>query len=319
MSGWQYTKGLHDIGNGSWAYLQPDGGWGYANAGLITDGEESLLVDTLFDEVMTADMLATMKASTGLAGADITTLVNTHANGDHTFGNRLIENAEIIASQATAEEFSDVPPAMLDEMVKSADPNSPLGVYLREIFGPFQFEGIELKPPTRTFTGELDLKVGDKAVQLIDVGPAHTKGDTLVYSPSDRVVFTGDILFINGTPIIWDGPVRNYIRACERIMELDVDIVVPGHGPIIDKQGAAQVSDYLKFVDRESRSRFDAGMAAEDAAKDIALGPYGDWGDWERIAVNVSALYREYDPNRPADDTMSLFGQMAALWERGVA
>ena len=47
MSRWQYTKGLHDIGNGCWAYLLPDGGWGWSNAGLITDGEESLLVDTL--------------------------------------------------------------------------------------------------------------------------------------------------------------------------------------------------------------------------------------------------------------------------------
>ena len=118
---WQYTKGLHDLGNGTWAYLQPDGGWGWSNAGLIIDGEESLLVDTLFDEVLTAEMLTRMQASTGLGAADITTLVNTHANGDHTFGNRLIQNAEIIASAATAEEFSDAPPAVLAGMVARAD------------------------------------------------------------------------------------------------------------------------------------------------------------------------------------------------------
>ena len=58
---------LHDIGNGVYAYLLPNGSWGWSNAGLICDGEESLLVDTLFDEVLTADMLATMKAATDVA------------------------------------------------------------------------------------------------------------------------------------------------------------------------------------------------------------------------------------------------------------
>ena len=314
MDQWKFTKGLHNIGNGAWAYLQPDGTWGYSNAGLITDGEESLLVDTLFDEVMTADMLSSMKASTGLGGADITTLVNTHANGDHTFGNRLIENAEIIASAASAEEFSDAPPAMLAEMVANADQMGELGEFVKHIFAGFQFEGLELKTPTRTYNGHLDLKVGDKAVELIEVGPAHTKGDTLVYSPGDKVIFTGDILFIDGTPIIWDGPVANWIKACERIMELDVEIVVPGHGPITDKRGAAQIRDYLSFIDRESRTRFDAGMSSIDAARDIDLGPYGDWIDSERLAVNVSALYHEYDPSLPADDTIELFTQMAQLW-----
>ena len=54
---WQYTKGLKPIGNGLYAYLQPDGGWGWSNAGLIVDGEASLLVDTLFDMALTRDML----------------------------------------------------------------------------------------------------------------------------------------------------------------------------------------------------------------------------------------------------------------------
>lgn len=319
MTGWKFTKGLHDLGNGAWAYLQPDGGWGFSNAGLITDGDESLLVDTLFDENLTAEMLASMKASTGLGGADITTLVNTHANGDHTYGNRLVENAEIITSAATASEFSDAPPALLAQIVENADQLGLTGTFVREIFGSFHFADIELTAPTRTFSGELNLKVGDKPVQLIEVGPAHTKGDTLVYSPTDRAVFTGDILFINGTPIIWDGPISNWIRACDFITELDADIVVPGHGPVTDKAGAQQVRGYLTFVAEESRARFDAGMPALEAAKDIALGPYGEWNDWERLAVNVSAMYREFDPTLPESDGMELFGQMAELWSRGLA
>ena len=53
MAKWQYTKGLHDLGNGCFAYLQPDGSWGWSNAGLIADRDQTLLVDTLFDLKLT--------------------------------------------------------------------------------------------------------------------------------------------------------------------------------------------------------------------------------------------------------------------------
>ena len=98
---WQYTKGLHDLGNNTYAYLQPDGSWGWSNSGLIVDGDQSLLVDTLFDLKLTQEMLDTMRASVP-ASKTIGSLVNTHANADHTFGNQLVEGAEIIASTACA-------------------------------------------------------------------------------------------------------------------------------------------------------------------------------------------------------------------------
>jgi hypothetical protein len=63
MSKWQYTKGLHDLGTGCFAWLQPDGSWGWSNAGLIADGDQSLLVDTLFDLKLTGEMLGRMRAA----------------------------------------------------------------------------------------------------------------------------------------------------------------------------------------------------------------------------------------------------------------
>ena len=72
MSRWRmashpYTKGLHEVGDGVFAYLQPDGGWGWSNAGLVVDGESSLLVDTLFDLKLTAEMLDAMRSATPAA------------------------------------------------------------------------------------------------------------------------------------------------------------------------------------------------------------------------------------------------------------
>jgi glyoxylase-like metal-dependent hydrolase (beta-lactamase superfamily II) len=303
-----YTRGVHEVGDGCYAYLQPDGGWGWSNAGLLVGDGESLLVDTLFDLKLTADMLDALAPFT--ATSPISQLVNTHANGDHCYGNQLVGGAEIIASTAAAEEMADVPAAMLAALNHA---EGEVGELFRSFFGAFDFDGIEPTPPTRTFDGRLDLEVGGRAVELIEVGPAHTRGDVLVHLPDDGVIYTGDILFIGGTPIVWAGPLSNWIAACDLMLGLDVEIVVPGHGPVTGKEGVAQVRDYLSFVEAEATARHDAGMSDLDAARDIALGSFGDWGERGRIAVNVSAVYRELDPAYRAPGIVDMFKRMAEL------
>ena len=90
MPGWPYKKGVIEIADGAYAYLQPDGGWGWSNAGMVRDGDQALLIDTLFDEHLTHDMLNALTAATGCKVEQIGSLVNTHANGDHTHGNALL-------------------------------------------------------------------------------------------------------------------------------------------------------------------------------------------------------------------------------------
>src|SRR6266700_3313456 len=103
-----YTRGLHDLGNSVYAYLQPDGSWGWSNAGIIVDDGLSLLIDTLYDLKLTQEMLTTMRRSLP-AAEQIDMLVNTHANGDHCYGNQLVGGARIIASVQTATEMLELP------------------------------------------------------------------------------------------------------------------------------------------------------------------------------------------------------------------
>src|SRR5947207_10387530 len=229
-----YTKGVHELGDGLYAYLQPDGGWGWSNAGLITDGDEALLVDTLFYLRLTQEMLDALRKATP-AAEHIGTVVNTHANGDHCWGNELVAGAEIVASRRCAEEMAELPPTRLSEMLAAAPALGDLGEYIQRIFGPFDFDSITVTLPTSTFEGERTLHVGDKEVRLIEVGPAHTGGDVLVHVPGDRAVFTGDILFAGGHPVVWAGPIANWVAALDRVLAMDVDTVVPGHGPVTDK------------------------------------------------------------------------------------
>ena len=303
---------LEDLGNGLFAWLQPDGSWGLSNAGLISDGDQALLVDTLYDLPLTQRMLDAMADATP-AARTIDTLVNTHANGDHCFGNQLVEGARIITSTATAEEWDEVPPEVMAGMLANADEMGLAGEFLKKSFGAYEFGGLKPTRPTETFDGRMDLTIGDTQVELIEVGPAHTRGDVLIHVPSASTIFTGDILFIEGTPIMWEGPVANWIAACETIAALEPSIVIPGHGPITDVKGALAVRDYLVYVRDEARKRFDAGLSIREAAHDISLGDYSAWLDSERIVVNVATLYNEFGYAGPPLGPMEVFELMGEL------
>ncbi len=315
MTNWTYEKGLHGLGNGCWAYLVPDGSWGWSNAGLIADGEETLLVDTLFDLPLTAEMLVAMRDVVPAAAA-IGTLVNTHANGDHTFGNKLVERAEIVASQACADEMHERPPEVFLQRVRGWQTQGEAGRMFHELMGRnFDFDGIENnRMPTRTFDRELVLTVGDKRIELVNVGPAHTRGDVLVHVPADRTVFTGDIIFAGGHPVIWAGPVQNWVEACDRILGWDVETVVPGHGPIVGKDGVRELRAYLTGIRDETRARFDAGLSWSDAAAEIVADFFSHWIDRERVYINVNRLYAEFGNDTAPPDVDGIFTEMAGWY-----
>jgi glyoxylase-like metal-dependent hydrolase (beta-lactamase superfamily II) len=306
---WTYTHGLHDLGGGTWAWLQPDGGWGWSNAGLIESDGEALLVDTLMGVNLTRGMLEAMRASIP-AAAKIGRLVNTHSNVDHTLGNQLLADAEIIAARPTAEAIAAFNPADLADQ-QAWEARGEAGDFFLETMGrTFDFTGVVVTAPNRTFERELTVEVGAKQVRLTNLGPAHTEADTIVYSPADRCVFTGDLLFNEGHPIVWDGPISNWIAACDHIAALDVETVVPGHGAVTGKQAVRNLKGYFEFVLAESGKRLAAGMGWEAAANDIALDGFRGWGEAERICANVRAAYRDLGGDVRGGGAGGVFGAM---------
>jgi glyoxylase-like metal-dependent hydrolase (beta-lactamase superfamily II) len=301
--GLPYTRGLHEVADGVFAWLQPDGGWGWSNAGLVVGGGPALLVDTLFDLRLTAEMLSAMRAAAPTSS--IGTVVNTHANGDHCYGNQLLDGARIIASAAAAEEMSHVPPSVLASLVQSA----PAGSYVRQIFGAFDFEGITLRLPTSTFSGTLSVPVGTTLVELVELGPAHTAGDVVAVVPSRRVLFAGDLLFIGGHPIVWAGPVGNWVAALDRILAMDVDVIVPGHGPVTDKAGVREVRAYFVELEAMARPLYEEGLTPLEAARALRPRLGVGWGEAERLVVNVAACFRALGYSGAVDT----FADMATL------
>jgi glyoxylase-like metal-dependent hydrolase (beta-lactamase superfamily II) len=257
-------------------------------------------------------MLAAMAPITDRA--PITDAVITHSNGDHTHGNQLLEpSVRVIAAKGTAEEIAHgMAPEML-VMAQTADLGPVATRYLRERFAPFDFGGITLRNADQTFDDRLTVDVGGRTVELLNLGPAHTAADSVVHVPDAGVLFAGDLLFIGCTPIVWAGPIANWVAACDAMIALDAPTVVPGHGPITDADGIRAVRGYLAHIAEQAEAAYREGLSFVEAADTIDLGEYAGWLDAERVVINVYTRYRELDSSTPQLPAMGLLA-MQAEW-----
>jgi glyoxylase-like metal-dependent hydrolase (beta-lactamase superfamily II) len=333
-----YEGGLHEVAPGTFAWLQPNGSWGESNAGLVAGAGESLLVDTLWDVRLTTSMLGAMGEHT--AAAPIKTLVNTHSDGDHWWGNQLLPDTRRFTTTASAEVMvseADAP-AALERMRRLAgrlarglpvpgaggETLRTFGDYIVRMLEPYDFSSVRPTPATDTFGGRLSFDVGGRAVELIEVGPAHTAGDLIVWLPDVRVVFAADVAFVGSTPAIWAGPVSNWLRALELIADLDPAVVVPGHGPLCGIEELERVASYLRWLEAAARRRSAAGASSYRVAEELALSDEfrnHDWAAWlapERIVINCHTLWREEHEKPPvgALGRMRIFAHVSRLAER---
>ena len=282
----RYAAGLTQVGPGVHAWLQPNGAWGESNAGLIVGDGGSLLVDTLWDLHLTRRMLDAMRPL--VADAPIRTLINTHGDGDHWFGNELVGAQEIVATEAAAaHEMREVSPGSMVALGRLGTvlPRRADGRFLRGMVAPFDHRGITPARPTRMFSGRLELDAGGRRVELIEVGPAHTHGDLIVHVPDASVVFAADVVFIGSTPVMWAGPVEGWLRALDTIEALEPEVIVPGHGPLTDVAGLQPLRDYWTYLEAAAGSSPREIVTSDDY-------PFGDWECPERVVINLRTIDR---------------------------
>lgn len=304
--------GLHQIARDTWAYLQPPGTWGWSNAGLVVGDREALLVDTAYTLDLTRQLKADIAANAGTV--PIKTVVATHGNGDHYNGVGEFPGAEVICSQATGDELhTEIPPAAMTAMTEQTEPQSALGAYMRTYFHAFDWDGVSPPPPTRTFAGRLELEVSGRDVVLTQAGPAHSDGDTFVHVPDSGVLFAGDLVFTGDHPVMWAGPWRNWVQACDLMLGTGAQIIVPGHGPVTDPEGLKIFRGYLEHVGDWAERQFHAGTPYDVAAVTMPMSGYSEWGLPERLVITVGTIYSGL--GQPvAGGRETLIGRMAQHW-----
>lgn len=283
-----FPRGLNKVGDHSYAWMLPDGSWGWSNSGLVAGEGESLLFDTHYDLNLTREMLDGIEAVT--EGAPIKRLVNSHGNGDHFYGNELLDpEVEIIATVGTNAMMTEDNPQLLSQVKKM---EGPVGDFVRDNFGAFDFDPIQKRLADTTFEGELELNVGGIDVLVKDLGPAHTRSDSILWVPADKVVYAADLMFVGGTPIAWDGPIQNWIAALDYIAGLGANVVVPGHGPLSTNIEVGELRGYLEYVLEGATKAFEAGTPAVQAAREFDLGKYGELHEYGRVVQNFLNVYQ---------------------------
>jgi cyclase len=278
------------------AYVQPDGGWCLNNAGFVSDGGATLLVDTAATERRTRALRAALLA----AGAPLPrTVVNTHHHGDHTYGNGVFEPEAVVVGHA----------ACRRELLGA-------GRQLHALWPRTDFGDIRITAPTVTYRDRMTVHVGDVEVRLVHPGGvAHTTGDTVVHLPRQGVVFTGDLIFEGGTPFVPMGSLSGSLRALGVLRSLGAETVVPGHGPITDPSAYDATERYLRFVAGLAEEGRAKGFTPLETARAADLGDFARLRESERLVANLHRAYAELDglPEGSPLDAAAVFADMAAM------
>lgn len=291
-----------------------------ANSGLINRGA-GVVIDTQSDLPHARQMIELFsKVWTAMPQH----VVNTHEDADHVWGNQLFENAEIIGHRSLPERMKKVAnPKESQKMMHGV--GFWLTRLLLEAFHPgivatgqqlqvdYNFEGIELVVPTTLFDERYELNLDGTEVHLIYVGPGHQVGDTIVHVPEERVLFAGDLLFRQCTPMGWSGTYEKWFQSLDLIVQLDPEVIVPGHGPLCGVDGVKEMKAYLQYVHDESKRCFDSGLSSQEAARQIDFGPYAEWRAPARLYMNVERAYREFR-NEPPDAPWDMAGTFDAIY-----
>jgi cyclase len=271
---------LRDLGGGIYAYLQPDWTWGLNNAGFVVGEDAVTVVDTCFTEARTTAYLTAIRSATD---KPLRTLINTHHHGDHTYGNyQLLPAATIIGHEQCREEVLRV------------------GLGLKPLFPSVDWGNIAVAPPFVTFEDRVNVYVDGLRLEVIYAGPAHTRGDAVVWIPERRLLFTGDIVFNDCTPFVAEGCISHFFDSLALLRGLGAETIVPGHGPIGGPGMLDKVEGYLRFVQEAAQDAFVKGLEPLEAARALDLGPYAAWPDAERIVGNLHRAYSELRGEPPA-------------------
>ncbi|MBC7731073.1 MAG: MBL fold metallo-hydrolase [Bacteriovorax sp.] len=289
----------------AWAYTAE----GDPNTGIVIGDDCVLVADTQATPGMAADVIRRIREVTD---KPIKYVVLTHYHAVRVLGASAYAPQQIIASQDT-----------YDLIVERGeqDKASEIGRF------PRLFRDVESVPagmtwPTLTFSGKMTLWLGKLEVQLLQLGRGHTKGDTVVWLPQDRVLLSGDLVEFDATPYAGDAYFSDWPQTLDNIATLNAAALVPGRGPAL--VGEARVAEGLASTRAFVSELYASVKAGAAAGKDLnavyretcaALKPkYGQWVIFDHcMPFDVTRAYDE--ATQFADPRIWTAERDTAMWQ----
>jgi cyclase len=231
------------------------------NSGLIAGNHSALLIDAGINGTTARKLQQWVER---LTDKPLKYLINTNYHGDHTFGNYAFpRGVEIIAHRNTAASMNDL---AYEKKIRS-----------RNLFGhDDQLHDVTYwRKPDRMFDERLDIDLGGRIVELHYFGPGNTPGDTIVYLRENRLAWTGNFVGHKRVlPMLLEIGPLDYIQTLERCQRaLDIDTIVPGHGPLGSAESMQRTIDYLWALDQDVKTAFDNGLSSDAAIGAVRIRP----------------------------------------------
>jgi glyoxylase-like metal-dependent hydrolase (beta-lactamase superfamily II) len=248
-----------------------------ANAGIVIGRDGVLVVDTLISAKEGERFLADIRKVTD---KPIRYVVNTHTHLDHALGNCVFARlgAAVISHDADRASLAKNG----DDILKNA------GAYGLK---PEDMAATEIAVPTLSFSEQLTVELGGVEVRLVRTAPSHTQGSLVVYVPSRKLLFAGDILFTDFHPFMADGDLPGWTGTIDALLGMDVERIVPGHGPLSSKKDLREMKEYLLLFDAKAR---ELAAASQDekavAAQMLNILPKRSMAEW-MVGYNVKSRY----------------------------
>jgi len=248
-----------------------------ANAGIVVGRESILVIDTLISAKEGERFLADIRRVTN---KPIKYVVNTHTHLDHALGNCVFAKLGATVISHDADRISLATQG--SDILKNA------GNYGLK---PEDIAGTEIVVPTLAFSDQLTIDMGGEDVRLIRTTPSHTAGSLIVYLPSQKLLFSGDILFTDFHPYMADGDFGGWSKTLDSLLAMDVEKIVPGHGPLSSKNDLREMKEYLALFDQNARELAATSQEVDViAAQLLKLLPKRGMAEW-MVGYNVKSRY----------------------------
>lgn len=210
-----------------------------ANAGIIIGNDGIVVVDTLISSKEAKRFIKDIRA---ISDKPIRYVINTHYHLDHAFGNsEFARLGAVIVAQENDKK----------QMEKTA-------VETLKNIGQFglnadDMAGTSVAYPAITYGDRMTIDIGGQLLELIHARYSHTSGDTLVYLRDKKVLFAGDILFTDYHPFLGEGNIEEWAKELDEMRAMDVEKIVPGHGPLSGRKDLEDMKAYIILFDRKAK------------------------------------------------------------------
>lgn len=298
---------LQNLADGVYAAIASNSGYAISNAGIIDLGNKTLIFDTFINPNAAEDLLS---AARELTGHKISYVVNSHFHNDHIRGNQVFSpETNIISTSWTRNEIAkteheeikwekDSLSFVIDKYKKLIEDESDDSKKLELVHVLTYLNSIEnslpiLKTRLPNITIDDTMKIiGKKRTAiLIPMGKGHTESDMILYLPDDKIVFTGDLLFINFNPWLADGFPDDWKRDLRNINRLDANVLVPGHGPVGSPYDLSIMSTYIQSLQDLVKELIKEDASFEDVEDKPIPDEYKNWGFARFFKQNVKFLF----------------------------